>query len=85
MKELIQKLVAVPGPSGYEGKIRDFIQSEIKNHVSSLKVDALGNLIAVKGEKKANGLTIMLSAHMDEVGVIVQAVKPNGTLRFLTL
>lgn len=82
MKELIQKLVAVPGPSGYEGKIRNFIKSEIESHVSSVKVDALGNLIAIKGEKKANGLTIMLSAHMDEVGVIATHVDKHGFVRF---
>ena len=33
MKELIQKLVAVPGPSGYEGKIRNFIKSKIESGI----------------------------------------------------
>ena len=82
MKELIEKLVAVPGPSGYEGRIRDLIKAEIAPHVSSVRVDALGNLIAVKGSKKPNGLRIMLSAHMDEVGLIATHVDKRGYVRF---
>ena len=34
------------------------------------------------GSDKPN---VMLDAHMDEVGAIVQAIKPNGTIRFLPL
>jgi tetrahedral aminopeptidase len=82
MKDLIQKLVAVPGPSGYESKIRDFIKSEIEPHVSSLKVDALGNLIAVKGTKKPGGLRILFSAHMDEIGLVATHVDKHGFVRF---
>jgi tetrahedral aminopeptidase len=79
---LLQKLTAVPGPSGYEGRIRDAIRAEVEPHVSSVMVDALGNLIAVKGTKKPNGLRIMLSAHMDEVGLIATHVDKRGYVRF---
>jgi tetrahedral aminopeptidase len=85
MKELIQKLTAVPGPSGFEGQIRDLIRSEIEAHVSSVTVDPLGNLIAIKGKKQPGGLRIMLSAHMDEVGVIVTHVDKHGFVRFSPL
>lgn len=37
------------------------------------------------GEHKADKPTIVFDAHSDEVGFIVQAIKPNGTLRFLPL
>jgi endoglucanase len=82
MKDLIQKLVVVPGLPGYEGKIREAIKTEIEPFVSSMEVDALGNLIAKKGTKKPGGLRILLTAHMDEVGLIVTHVDKNGFARF---
>ena len=82
MKELIQKLVSIPSPSGYEGKIRETIKSEIKGFADSIEVDPLGNLIARKGKKTEKGLRIMLSAHMDEIGVIATHIDKRGFIRF---
>lgn len=66
------------GPSGAEYKVRDLIIDRIKPYVSRLEVDALGNLIATKG----NGGSLVLSAHMDEVGFTVTGFESDGTLRF---
>lgn len=85
MKELIKKLVAVGSPSGYEGAIRDLIMQEIGTAADSVKVDPLGNLIVIKGHKKAGGLRIMLSAHMDEVGLIATHIDKHGFVRFTSL
>jgi endoglucanase len=82
MKTLIQKLVETPSPSGYEAKIREVVRAEIAPHVDEIRVDALGNLIARKGKKTANGLKIMLSAHIDEIGLIVTYVDENGFASF---
>jgi endoglucanase len=83
MKELIKKLVETPGPSGSEEKIRAAVIEEIKDHVDEYKVDALGNLIARKGTKKADGLRIMISAHIDEIGLMVTHVDAHGFVRFI--
>ena len=85
MKSLIQKLVEITGPSGYEAKVRDFVIDEIKAHVDEYQVDALGNLITRKGKKAENGMTVMLSAHLDEIGIIVTHVDENGFARFTNL
>ncbi len=85
MKPLIQKLVETQGPSGYEGQIRAVVRSEIEPYVDDLQVDALGNLIARKGAGSAEGIKIMLAAHIDEIGVMVTQVDENGFARFTTL
>jgi endoglucanase len=82
MKSLIKKLVEATGPSGYEDKVRNLIIDEIKSIADDYKIDALGNLIVRKGKKQAGGLTIMLAAHMDEIGVIATHVDDNGFIRF---
>ncbi|MBE0699451.1 MAG: M42 family peptidase, partial [Anaerolineaceae bacterium] len=85
MKSIIQKLVETVGPSGYEGAVRDVIIGEIKGLVDEQRVDALGNLITRKGVKADGGLRIMLSAHMDEIGVIATYVDEKGFVRFTTI
>ncbi len=83
MKALIKKFVETPGPSGYEDKIRAAVMEEIKDHVDEMHVDALGNLIARKGSKQADGLRIMISAHIDEIGLMVTHVDADGFARFI--
>jgi tetrahedral aminopeptidase len=85
MKSLIQKLVETASPSGYEADIRRVIRSEIEPLVDNLRIDALGNLIAQKGQAQPTGIKIMLSAHMDEIGVMVTHVDENGFVRFMPL
>lgn len=85
MKSLIQKLVETVGPSGYEKGVRDLVRAEIADYVDEIKVDAMGNLIARKGKKEANGMRIMLAAHIDEIGVIATYVDENGFVRFTSI
>ncbi len=82
MKSLIQKLVETTGPSGYESQIRDVIRAEIEPYSDENRVDALGNLIASKGQVGVGGRKIMLTAHMDEIGVIANYVDEKGFVRF---
>jgi len=85
MKSLIQKLVETQGPSGYEAQIRSVVRAEVEPYADALQVDALGNLIVQKGKGGADGIKIMLAAHIDEIGVMVTQVDENGFIRFTTL
>lgn len=82
MKPLIKKLVEAYGPSGCEGQVRDLIRAEIRNLPDYITVDPLGNLIAVVKKKSRSGKKVMLSAHMDEIGVIVSHIDERGYARF---
>lgn len=85
MKALIKKLVETAGPSGYEGPVRDLVKSEAAPLADDLRVDALGSLIARKGQKSKDGLRIMLAAHLDEIGLMITHVDENGFARFAAL
>ena len=73
MKELIEDLCGVFGPSGQEERISEAIVQHLEGLVDEVRSDRLGNLIAVKRptDSGANGKRIMLAAHMDEIGVMV--------------
>src|SRR3972149_11415365 len=85
MKPLIKKLVEAFGPSGYEDHVRDMIRAEIKGVPDYISVDPLGNLIAGIHAKSKSGKRVMLSAHMDEIGVIVTYVDEKGFCRFTAI
>lgn len=74
----LKDLTELNGVSGYEGKVREFIKEKIKDKVSYVEEDILGNLIVRKEGKTDKKL--MLCAHMDEVGFIVSNVEDDGRL-----
>lgn len=80
MKELIKKLTEPYGPSGNEEQIRAILRAEVEPHADELRTDAMGSLIAVK-RGRGGGKRVMLSAHMDEIGLIVSYVDDKGFLR----
>ncbi len=82
---ILQTLVETPGPSGSEHVIREKIKAEISGHADEVYTDALGNLIARKGTLKDGGKRIMISAHVDEIGLMVTHVDDNGFARFLPI
>ena len=83
--QLIKKLVETPGPSGQEQDIRAAVREEIKGYADEIRTDALGNLIARVGTKKEGGMRVMVSAHIDEIGLMVTHVDDNGFARFLAV
>jgi len=85
MKQLIQKLTETFSPSGYEDAIREVILSEIQSLADEIRVDALGNIIARKGERGKNGKRVMVAAHMDEIGLIATHIDEHGFVRFTTV
>lgn len=78
---LIKKLTDACGLPGNEREVRELIKQEIEGHVDSITVDRMGNLIAEKN-KNAKGKHIALSAHMDEVGMVIRRVDESGLLKF---
>ena len=82
---ILQTLVETPGPSGSEHVIREKIKAEIQGHADEVYTDALGNLIVRKGALKEGGKRIMISAHVDEIGLMITHVDDNGFARFLPI
>jgi len=82
MRELLKKLAEAHGVSGYESKIGEIVEAEIKPYVDEIKTDGLGNLIATRKGKKPS---VMIAAHLDEIGLMVKLIEDEGFLRFSTI
>ena len=78
MKELLEEMIRIPGVSGYEDEIRDFIRGRIEEMGLPTEEDNIGNLIATLGTK---GPHIVFIAHMDELGLVVTNIEADGSLR----
>ena len=80
--DTLKTLCALPGVSSCEDTVRNYIKKEIAPYAESIRVDTMGNLIAGKrGEKKGNK-SLMLAAHMDEVGLMIHTITDEGYLKF---
>ncbi|MDO5844290.1 MAG: M42 family peptidase, partial [Methanocorpusculum sp.] len=75
LNTLLEKLSNAHGISGYEGNVAKVIKEEIKDYVDEIKTDKMGNVIAIK---KGDDFKIMLAAHMDEIGLMVQYIDDKG-------
>ena len=78
--QLLENILTAYGPSGHEGRVANVITAALEKHVDSLTTDVMGNLIAVK-KGTEGGKRIMLSAHMDHIGLAVIDADKNGFLR----
>ncbi|MCQ2451278.1 MAG: M42 family peptidase [Clostridia bacterium] len=84
MLKTLKSLCLIDATSGDETAVREFICKEVKDFCEC-STDNLGNLICFKKGKKTPNKKIMLDAHMDEVGLIIKAITPDGYLKFQTV
>ena len=85
---LIKELSMLFGPSGFETQVADIIEKKIAPLSDSYVRDKMGNLICLVrcGDINAAERTkVMLSAHMDEVGLMITEICDDGLLKFDTV
>ena len=82
--KLIEALSSAPGASGFEDAVLD-VARKYTVDLGEIQEDCLRNLYIYRKENTGNKPVIMLDAHSDEVGFMIHSIKPNGTLRFVTL
>ena len=82
MYQTLKKLLpTTPSVSGREGYIREVLAEMMRPLVDEMRTDAMGNLICVKRGTGEDRKKVMLCAHMDEIGFIVNFIEENGLLR----
>ncbi|MCD8340593.1 MAG: M42 family peptidase [Clostridiales bacterium] len=74
-------LCLLPGVASREEAVRDYIVSAAKPYADEVRVDRMGNVLAYK-QGKSHGTPVMLTAHMDEVGVMAIGFTEYGSVKF---
>ncbi|NJB86753.1 endoglucanase [Lewinella marina] len=80
---LLKRICETPGVSGFERRIRNLVLEEVRGLADSVSIDNMGNVIAVRQGRSPK--RVMVAAHMDEIGFIVNHVDEKGFVRFLPL
>lgn len=70
----LETCLNIPGASGNEGEIRNWLSKELHPYIDHISVDGAGNLLAI--QKFGPGPTILLNAHLDTV----LEIEPNRTV-----
>lgn len=83
MLNLLKTLCDLNGVASFEDEVRTYLQREAGPYVDQMRVDALGNLILFKRGKQSAPNRLMLTAHMDEAGLIVHSITEEGYLKFV--
>ena len=72
------------GPSGFEDDVLA-VARRYAPEDARIEEDSLRNLYIRRGTERDGLPVVQLDAHSDEVGFMVQAIRPSGTLQFITL
>ncbi len=83
--ELLHRLCSAFGPTGAEVYVRSIIENELAEYSDQFEsyVDTLGAYVVhIKAQNKPK---LMISAHMDEVGFMIDEICQDGTLHFSTV
>ncbi len=73
----LKELSELIGCSGDEGRVRRYIRNAIREDADECRVDHIGNLYAYK---HGSGPKVMVTAHMDEVGLQINGITEDGLL-----
>jgi endoglucanase len=82
LKETLRDLSRLYGVSGFEQEPVRYTQRRFGDLSGKVDTDRYGNVTLHRPGQSDSAPSLMISAHMDEIGFIVKAVEANGYIRF---
>ena len=67
--------------SGYEEQVQDIVTEEMKEYTDEICRDEMQNLTCILNPE--NDVRIMLSAHADEIGLMISNIREDGRLQVI--
>ena len=81
LSAFLKELSEAHGISGYEAPVREIVRKEFARHSHEVRVTKMGSVVGVRhGSGLEPRRKVMLSAHMDEIGLMVTGIE-KGFLR----
>lgn len=78
LKEFLRRSTASTGLPGYERPVGEFVASAFEPYADEVTRDVMENVIARLG---TSGPRVMISAHQDEIGLMVLSIDEDGSVR----
>jgi putative aminopeptidase FrvX len=83
--EFLSALVEAPSPSGFEQPAAAVFRERMLKSADSVETNVMGSVHAVLKGKKKDGVSVMLAGHIDEIGLMVNYVSPEGFISFCSI
>ena len=88
--KLLEKVCNVPGVSGYEDDAQKVVMDVLGACCDEVRRDRMGNVIGLKRatrppKDRERPVRVMLSAHVDEIGMMVKHINDRGYIHFIQL
>jgi putative aminopeptidase FrvX len=78
LQSLVEELTAIAAPSGNEDRMIARVRSELRAYGLEPEVDSIGNVTVTLG---SGSPSLLLFAHLDQLGLVVRAIEADGFLR----
>jgi putative aminopeptidase FrvX len=83
--EFLAELVEAPSPSGFEQPAAAVFRNRLEKSVDTCDTNVMGSVHAVLKGKDPNGVSVMLAGHIDEIGLMVNYITPEGFIAFAAI
>ncbi|HWQ10629.1 MAG TPA: hypothetical protein VN436_16020, partial [Holophaga sp.] len=80
----LKQLLEAPSPSGFEQPAAEVFRNRMTGAADTVGTDVLGSVHAVLRGKRG-GVPVMLAGHIDEVGLMVKYITPEGFVSFTAI
>ena len=77
----LMNLLSSISVSGYEEPVQEVVEAEMKNYADEIRRDEMQNLTCVLNPD--SDVRIMLSAHADEIGLMISNIREDGRLQVI--
>lgn len=84
-EKVLQQLTEAHGASGFEEPVRVHLKQYWSNYHINYEIDGMGNLIGRWPTNKGNRPKILIMAHMDEVGFLINKIDEKGYISVIPL
>lgn len=81
LRQIAKEFMLLEAPSGYEEKMAYAMKAHLERYSDDVKIDRAGNVIARFAGEDPAAPTIMVFAHMDQLGFIVRKIEKNGLIQ----
>ncbi|MDQ2086784.1 M42 family metallopeptidase [Herbivorax sp. ANBcel31] len=79
---VLKDISTYPGISGREEKLSKYIKNMFDKYCDETTIDSFYNVVGVKKGFSKSDKKIMVTAHLDEIGLLVTGIEKKGFLRF---
>lgn len=80
---MIRQLIEVDGVSGREGEVAELFKGLLNEYVDEIDTTNMGAVVGIINPSQHR--SIMIAAHMDEVGLMVRYISKDGYLYFVPI